>query len=213
MNFKSQGSFLQFFVQLRILFKYLFQSTLPCNVTKNRLETKCVLVHCSALALPYMSYFFCQRSLAKKQSLAYVGNWKHSASGLGLSAEITASMCDCVSDHRFHYERQRWVEVYQVKEVKVPIGVGDGHSWPDLTLALENDLHVTFLSSNVHTSKVCVDLLKFRTISFSPQCRLYGQRRSFPCGLLCQACPFMYLISFQSHGNPVRQALLSSVYR
>ena len=38
-----------------------------------------------------------------------------------------------------------------MKDVKIPVGVGDGHGWPDLAPEPENVSHVTVLSSCGHT--------------------------------------------------------------
>lgn len=65
-----------------------------------------------------MIYFFCSRCLAKKYSVAHVGNQKHCAPVLGLSAGVSAGVCDCVSDHRSNSERQ-----WRVKEIKIPVRV------------------------------------------------------------------------------------------
>lgn len=62
-----------------------------------------------------MMYFFCSRSLAKKYSVAHVGSQKHCAPGLGLSAGVSAGVCDCVSDHRSNS--------VALKEIKIPVRV------------------------------------------------------------------------------------------
>lgn len=91
-----------------------------------------------------------------------------------MSAWVSASACECASDHRTKEERRWRVEVYRVKEVKIPVGVGGGRGWPGVTPEAENRVsHATILSSDVHTSKMCVGLVKFRTISPSPQHCLY----------------------------------------
>lgn len=64
---------------------------------------------------------------------------------------------------------------------KNPIWVGDGHGWPDLTPKAQNGVsHAIVLSS-----EACLDLVKFRTILFSPQYCYVDREGAFVVGLLC----------------------------
>ena len=94
--------------------------------------------------------------MAEKYTLAHVGNWKHCAFGLGLNARVSLSVCDCVSDHGSNEQKQRQVEVYQMKDMEIPAGMGDGHGWPDLTPEPENECtcHNSVLTCT-HLKGVC----------------------------------------------------------
>lgn len=62
-----------------------------------------------------------------------------------------------------------------------PIWVGDGHGWPDLILEPKTGASCAIVLS----SRVCMGLVKFRTLLFFPQYCPTGRERIFIAGLLC----------------------------